>query len=251
MRYCSIVGRSLGPALDQVLLDDDERRSRRAQVLLRSGIEERVALDVEGPGENIAAGIAEERRAVRNRRLFKKFGPEDCVVRREMDVGRLGAIGLLPRNVAEVAVLAAGCDMRIAEPLRLAQGLFRPGAGHQVVGGLILGEKIHGDHEELRGGAPLQKQDLVVVGNAAHLPAESHRLVVDVQKRLAAVGMFQDADPRVAQRQKRLAGLLQNGDRQDGRPGRKVVDPFGHGMFSRSGPAFGGLFAVASISRRR
>ena len=139
-----------------------------------------------------------------------------------MHVGRLGAVGRVLRDVAEIAVFARASDVRVAEPLRLGERLFRPGAGDQVVGRLVLGEQVHGDHEELRGGAPLKKQNLIVVRNAAHLAAEGDRLVVDVQKGLAAVGMFENADPRRAQRQQRSRASSRTGTGNTAGPEEKL-----------------------------
>ncbi len=109
--------------------------------------------------------------------------------------------------------------MRVAEPLRFGDRFFRPCAGDQVVGRLVLRQQVHGDHEELRRGAPLKKKNLVVVRNAAHFAAERDRLVVDFQEGLAAVRVFENADSRRAQRQERFPRLFENRHRQHGRPG--------------------------------
>ena len=136
-----------------------------------------------------------------------------------MHVGRAAAALHRLRDVAEVAILAAACDVRPAEANRFLLSFLGPRPGQQVVGVCIARQKIHWDHAELQRGSPLQKQHLVVRRDAADLTAQRFALFVNGQERFAAMRVLADTDAGVSQRKKILASLLQDRHGQHSRAG--------------------------------
>ncbi len=111
---------------------------------------------------------------------------------------------------------------------RLDDRLLRPDAGDEIIGSRTRPEQIHGDHRKLQRRAPLQKQNVVVVGNARQLAAQGFAFFVDRHVGFTTVRMFHDADARRAEAQQVFAGLLEDFDRQDCRSGREIVNAMGH-----------------------
>ena len=89
--------------------------------------------------------------------------------------------------------------MDLAEALGVLAGLLGPGSGDQVVGGIGLAEQVHRDLVELGRSPAAEEQDLVVRGDAGQLAKAGFGLFEDLDKRLATVRVFEDANPGVAE----------------------------------------------------
>ena len=61
-RYCASGGRSVAPVSTKSLSRDHERDARRAEVLLRAGVDQAVVRERQRPAEDVARRIAHERR---------------------------------------------------------------------------------------------------------------------------------------------------------------------------------------------
>ena len=119
---------------------------------------------------------------------------------------QIGAVG----NVSVVLVLAGSGDDDLADLLGFRDGLLGPCAGLDVNGLAVLHE-VHGDHGELQRRAALNKQDLIVVGDAHEVAQILLGLVDDLLENRGTVAHFHDAHAAAAVVHHLVADLLQNG----------------------------------------
>ena len=231
------LGDVLPPLLHQFLRNDDHHHSGRADVLLGSGVDHAELRDVEGPPEEVArhvgdqrhgAGVGEAPGAV-DIELHAVYG----LVRGDVQVGGRGIdLHLGGRRHAGVALLLAFSDAdaldrhggpeQRRDKLRLAERLLAPGAGDEVLGGLPLLEEVHGHLGEQRGCPTLEKQDLVARGDAEELPDEGDGLVVNPLVLLAAVAVLHHRHAAPREVEELFAGALQSGKRKGGGSGVEI-----------------------------
>ena len=178
---------------DEILADDDDDHAGGADVLLHAGVDHAVIADVAGLGEehgrlvgheDVTLGVGQSvpRHAVD--RLI--FADVDIVrVLGDVEVGAVGDVGI-------VLVLRGGGDDDLADLLRLGNGLLRPCAGLNV-DGLAVFHQVHRDHGELERCAALNKQYLVVVGDAHEVAKILLGLVDDLLIDLRTVRHLHDA----------------------------------------------------------
>ena len=200
----------LGGAFEQVLADDDQRDARGTEVLLRAGVDEAELGDVEGPREDVAGHVGDERgRRVREER---HLGARDRLVGGHVHVGGVLAVRQRRevRHVRRDFLGGVGEDVDRADLLGFLDGLVGPGAGVDVVGGAAGGEQVQRDLRELEGGAALQEQHLVVVGQAQQLGHVGDGFRVDGVVRLAAVRVFHDGHAGAGEIGQLGLGLLED-----------------------------------------
>ena len=210
--------------LQQILPQDRQRHAGGAEVLLRPRVEQPVLGDVQRAGEDVAAGVAGQERALRGRRLRGELRAEDRVVAGEVDVGGVVAVGRFLRrgDAVEVRPLAAARRVDVAVQLGLLAGLLAPGAGHQVVGRAAVGQEVHRAHGELQTRPALQEEDGVAVRDVGDLADQGLGPLHDRDERLAAVGVLHDPHAGVAEAHQVAAGFFQHAFRQHGGAGGEI-----------------------------
>ena len=112
---------------DKIFADNDQRDSAGAQILLSTGVDQAVPANIDRTTEDIAAGIADQKRGVRDAGWFRsELRAEDRIVGREVNVGRVFAVRAGFRNVVEVGVLARAGDVRARRRTSLPSELSPP-----------------------------------------------------------------------------------------------------------------------------
>src|SRR5207244_6021621 len=112
--------------------------ARRAEVLLRAGIDQPVLADVQRAAVHVARRVGDEGHAGRYRGLAAPLRAVDGVVGGEVHVGWIGRVLDLVRlgDAVGAGGRAAGRDVHLAaQDLRLLHRLLRPHAGEEVVRG--------------------------------------------------------------------------------------------------------------------
>ena len=209
----------------QIVAHDDDGHAGGAYVLLHAAVDEAELRHVHGLGEEHRAHISDQRNVTGLGQRVVRGAVDGLVLanvhvvglRVELEAGHVGHVG-------EVLVLGRGHAARLAVELRLFPGLLRPGAGHDVVGLLVLHE-VHRDGRELLGGAALQEKHLVVVGNLQKLAQVGLGRLDDVREGLGAMAHLHDGHAGAVV-VKHLGGrLAQHLLGKHSRTGGKVVDP--------------------------
>ena len=172
---------------------------------------------------DVARHVADQRRA--GIRDHLQLRARNRLVRADVAVDRAGrplelVVG---RHARGDVLLAVGHHVHGADHLRLLERLVRPRALVGVVGGLVLAEEIHRDHRELHRRAALDEADRPVVVQAAQLLERGDRLLMDGVVVLAAVGHLHHGHAAALVIDEFLLRILENFQRQHGRPGREVV----------------------------
>ena len=208
---------------DEILTDDDDDHTGRTDVLLNACVDHTVIGDVAGLGEEHGGLVGNKDMTLGVGKLLPGHTVDGLILADIDVVGilgnvEIGAIG----NVGVVLILAGGGDDDFADLLCLSDGLLGPCAGLNVNGLAVLHE-VHGDHGELEGGAALDEQDLVVVGNAHQVAQILLGFVNDLLKDLGAVGHFHDAHAAAAVVEHFVTDLLQNRLRHHGGTCGEVV----------------------------
>ena len=129
----------------------------------------------------------------------------------------IGAVG----NVAVVLILGGGGHDEFAVLFSLGNGLLGPSAGLDVHGLAVL-HQIPCHSGELQGGAALDEQNLVIVGNVHQITQIGLGLVDDLLKDLGTMAHLHDAHTAATVVHHFVADLLQNGFRHHSGAGGKV-----------------------------
>nr|ABZ10196.1 hypothetical protein ALOHA_HF4000APKG10H12ctg3g11 [uncultured marine microorganism HF4000_APKG10H12] len=221
-------GQRVRPTLGEVLADDRKGDTGRSQVLLCPAVDEPVPGHVDRAAEQIGRRVDHQRGGA-HLGHHRPLRPDDRVVGRHVDIRatRGETQPVWRRHPCERLVLGRCADVHPSELRRLARRLLRPVAGQRVVGHAIRTEQIHRHHGELLAGAPLQEEDVVVVGHAGQGPqvrlclledpVECRRPVADLEHR--------HADPW--QRQQVALRRLEHRLRQHRRSGTEVEHAMG------------------------
>ena len=208
---------------DEVLADDDHHHARGADVLLHARVNEAVVADVAGLGEEHRRLVADEDMALGVGQLLPRHAVDGLVLA-DVDIVRVlgdvevGAVG----DIAVVLVLAGGGDDDLAVLLRFADRLLGPRAGLDV-DGLAVFHQVPGDRGKLQRGAALNKEHLVVVGNAHQVAEIGLRLIDDLLVHGAAVGHLHHAHAAAAVVHHLVTDLLQHGLRHHRGTGGKII----------------------------
>ena len=224
--------RALQGLADEILADDDDRQTRRADVLLRPGVDETEARDVDGPGEDGGGHVRHQGHLTRVRDIGK-LHPLDSLVGGVVDIGRRLAqqqVGLR-RHAGEFAFVPALRDGDRAITLGLLDGLLRPGTGLDIIRVLGTPQQVHRHHGELTGGTALEEQHLIVLGDGQQGAQIGLGLGGDGHVLLAAVAHLRHTHAGAMPVQHLLPGLVENALRQHGRAGAEVIGSC-HGGYS-------------------
>ena len=208
---------------DEVLADDGDDHTGRADVLLHARIDHAVIADVAGLGEEHGALVGDKDVTLGVGELLPGHTVDGLILADVDIVGilgnvKIGAVG----DVAVVLVLGGSGDDDLAVLLGLGNGLLGPCAGLDVDGLAVL-HQIPRHSRELQRSAALNEQDLVVVGNAHQVAQVSLGLVDDLLENLGAVTHFHDAHAAAAVVHHLVTDFLQHGLRHHSGTGREVV----------------------------
>ena len=214
---------------DEILTGDDDGQTSRADVLLNTTVDDAVLRNVNRLGEEARRHVCDQGYVARLGQLVVDGAVNRLVLADVEVVGVLGNLdGVDVGHVAERLVLAGRQAVRGAVHLRFLEGLLRPGTGNDVVGHAAFDlHEVHRNGGELRGGATLEEQHLVVLGDAHEVAQVGLSGVDDVLERLRAMAHLHDGHACALVVEHFGCSLLQNRFRQDGGTCRKVVNP-GH-----------------------
>ena len=208
---------------DEVLADDDDDHAGRADVLLHARVDHVVVADVAGLGEEHGALVGDEDVALGVGQLLPGHTVDGLVLADVDVVGvvgnvEIGAVG----NVAVVLILGGSGNDDLAVLLGFLDGLAGPCAGVDVDGLAVL-HQVPGNRRELEGGAALNEEDLIVVGDPHQVAQVGVGLVDDLLEDLGAVGHLHDAHAAAAVVHHLVTDLLQHGLGHHGGTGGEVV----------------------------
>ena len=211
---------------DQILADDDDGGTGRADVLLDAAVDKAVLLNVDRLGQEAGAHIGNQNGIALGLGILVELGAIDGLVVADVDVvGIFANLKLVDiGNVSEVLVLRGSSDTDVAVLGGFLASLLAPGTGKDIVG-LALLKKVHGNGGELRPSATLQEENLVIVGNTHQITQIGLSLVEDLLECLGAMGHLHNGHARAAVIQHLSCGLLKHADGKRGGTGGKVVNP--------------------------
>jgi len=213
---------------DEVLAHDGDGDAGGPDVLLRAGVDDAEAGDVDGLGAEVGGHVGDEdARLVPGLRVVLELDAVDSLVGADVEEPGLGILldGVEGRERGVLAVLARPGDGGGGELLGLLEGLVAPGAGHDEVSG-VGGPRaeVERDGGELRGGSALEEEHVVGVGHREERTQVGLGLLDGGVELLPAVAHLHDAHPgAVVVHQLRLRPL-EDGERQRRGPRREVVD---------------------------
>src|SRR3972149_2043608 len=138
---------------------------------------------------------------------------------------------LLPLADAQALDRDGGAEQR-RDDLRLAERLFAPCAGDEVLRGRSLLQEVHRDLGEQRRGPSLEQEDFVACRHAEELADEGDRLVVDRFVLLPPVAVLHHRHAAPGEVEELVAGALQRGQGKGGGSGIEIDFPV-HGVSSR------------------
>ena len=220
-------GRQLGIGGGQErFLNDDQRHSRRTEIFLGAGIDHAELADVDRARQDVARHVGNERHVT----CIGKFTPlraKNRIVGSKVHVGgiRFNLYFAEGRNAAVLAGFRAGRFVGFAQFLRFFQCFFRPDACHHI-GGLFAGrQKVQRNHRELKTGAALQEQYIIVLGNRHQFAQQRDGLIVHRFVLFAAMAHFHDGHARAPEVEQFRLRFLQHGQRQGRRSCVEVVGP--------------------------
>ena len=128
-------GRPRARAFQQVVPDDDDGEAGGPHVLLRAGVDEPMARDIDRPAEHVRRDVADQRDIAGLRQLLP-LRAFDRVVRRHVHVGGAGGERQLrgSGNAGVFVGLRRAGDVDLADFPRLVHGFPGPGTRVDVVG---------------------------------------------------------------------------------------------------------------------
>ena len=172
-------------AAGQVLPDDDHGETGGGHVLLGPGEDHAVLAHIHRPGEDVGGHVAHQGHAPGVGDVLP-LGAVDGVVGAVIEVGRLGVQLqlVLGGDVGVVLVLAGGGQGDLAVFLGLLVGQVGEVSGDGVVGLPRLADEVEGDGGELGGGAALEEEDLVALGDLQQAAELGLGVVKDLLKHL-------------------------------------------------------------------
>src|SRR5438105_2327189 len=176
---------ALGRLSDEVVAHDDDRHARRADVLLRAGVDQPELGELDRPRQEGRRGVGNERDLNFWRRM--ELHPADGLVRAVVDVRRVRALVPLLGRIGELAIFRCGGDMHIAIALRFLDCLLRPFTGRHVVGLALAAQQVHRHLRELQRGAAGEEQHLVVRRHGEELAQVLLRLRGDADELASAM----------------------------------------------------------------
>ena len=162
---------------DQVLPDDGNDHTGRADIFLYAAVDHTVLAHIHGLGQETAGNVRYQIFTLGVGKLCKT-GAVNGVVLADVHIVRvgidrkIGAVG----DVGKALVSGGGNGSDLAVTAGLFVGFFCPNAGNDIVRDAVS-HQVHGDGRKLLAGAALQKQYLVVAGNTHQLPQIRFRLV--------------------------------------------------------------------------
>ena len=130
---------------------------------------------------------------------------------------QIGAVG----DIGVVLILGGSGDDDLADLLGFLDGFLGPGTGLDVDGLAVLHE-VHGDHGELQGGAALDEEDFIIVGDAHEIAQILLGFVDDLLENRGTMAHFHDAHAAAAVVHHFVADLLQHGFRHHRGTGGEV-----------------------------
>ena len=154
---------------------DHNGHTRRAGILLCTGIEHGILGNVQRAADEIGGGVANQWNASGWSRFSDEFHAMDGFIGCEVQVGSVRVEIEIRRQAVEAFLFGVGCRAGCAELLCFLDGSLAPGAGDDVIGGGAGSTQVHGQHRKLQGRAALQEHDLVVGGNARAVRADPLR----------------------------------------------------------------------------
>ena len=174
MRLIVQHGRDMTGHLAQCLvLHDDESHTRRRQVLLRTSVDTDILGHIHRTGEDIRRHISHHRHV--HIQVGMQFRTIDCIVRRDMEIIRIGRHFVILRNI-RVAILFGRSHLnRFAESLGFLHGLLGPCTRVQV--SRFLFQEIIGNHTELQACTSTQEQYRVSFRNMQQFLEQRNRFI--------------------------------------------------------------------------
>src|SRR5699024_2776377 len=163
-------GYALAALIQQVVTHQYQGQAGGADVLLRAGVDQAKAGDIQGLGQNVGGGVAHQRDVDLGDVVILQ--PADGFVGGVVQVSGIGGERnlRLARHPGVAVGFAAACRVDgETELFGLCTCFLGPDTGVQEVGAAALPQQVQRDHRELHGGAALQKQHLVVFGDAKQL----------------------------------------------------------------------------------
>ena len=202
---------------DQILADDDHHHAGGAYVLLDAGVDHAVVGDVAGLAQEHGGLVGHQHVALGVGQLAPRHAVDGLVLADIDIIGILGDVQIgAVRDVAVILILGGGGHDDLTVLLGLGDGLLGPGAGLDVDGLAVLHQvPCHGG--KLQGGAALDEQHLVVIGDAHQVTQIGLGLVDDLLEHLGTVAHLHDAHAAAAVVHHLIADLLQDGLRHHGR----------------------------------
>ena len=172
----------------QVFLDDDHGEAGGSHVLLSAGVDQAELAHVHGTGENVGGHVADHGHLAGLGDILP-LGALDGVVGAVIEVVGLGVQLqlILAGDVDVLLVLGGSGDVHGAVLLGFLHGLVGEVAGNGVISLAGAGQQVQGDHAELHGGAALEEEDLIALGDVHQLAELGLGIVEDLLEHLGAV----------------------------------------------------------------
>ena len=169
----------------QVLPDDGHGEAGGGHVLLGAGEDDAVLAHVHRTGQDVGGHITHQGHVAGVGDVLP-LGAVDGVVGAVVEIGRLGVQLqlVLGGDVGVVPVLTGGGQVDGAVLLGLLVGQVGEVAGDGVVGLARLTDEIQGHGGELGGGAALEEEDLVALGDLQQAAEFGLGVVKDLLKHL-------------------------------------------------------------------
>mmetsp|Transcript_23641 Transcript_23641/g.51868 ORF Transcript_23641/g.51868 Transcript_23641/m.51868 type:complete len:296 (-) Transcript_23641:463-1350(-) len=138
-------GGGAGPGLaNQILPDDGNGHTSRADVLLGTRVDDAILGDVHRLGDDVGAHVRNQN-LITDVRNALEFHPSNSLIVTVVDI--LSILAQLPRaDCRDGLVVTLGDDIGLGVLLSLLVCLLAPGTGHDIVGHVVLGGQVQGDH---------------------------------------------------------------------------------------------------------